>query len=122
MTVAGQLTANEDLVVDGRLEGTIELPQHELTVGPRATLNAHVLAGSVIVAGQVKGNITASGAVTLLVNASVDGDIATPDLTIVEGAHYQGRVDVPRGKASGQQGEDATAPPRRASPPVRAET
>ena len=108
------------MVIDGRLEGTIELPQHELTVGPRGTLNADVLAGSVIVAGQVKGNIIASGAVTLLANASVDGDITTPHLTIVEGAHCQGRVDVPRGIASGQQGEDATARPRRGSPPMRA--
>lgn len=94
MTVTGDLTGNEDLIVDGRLEGTIELPQHVLTVGPRGTLNGHVLAASVIVAGRVKGDIIASGAVSLLENASVDGDITTPRLTLLEGAHCRGRACV----------------------------
>jgi cytoskeletal protein CcmA (bactofilin family) len=94
--VKGQLTGSEDLTVDGIVEGNIELRQHVLTVGASGQIKAQVFAKSVIILGEVTGNVTASESVDIRDNGSVDGDIASPRVKIAEGAHFRGSIDMQR--------------------------
>jgi cytoskeletal protein CcmA (bactofilin family) len=77
-----------------------------LTIGPNGRIKAQVLAKSVIVLGEVNGNVTATEKVDIRDGGSVDGDIISPRVAIAEGAHFRGTVDMQR-KTSGQQAQPA---------------
>ena len=91
--VKGQLSATEDIMVAGRVEGEIQLQEHVLTVETTAKLNAEVLAKSVIVGGAVCGDIVAGDSIALQNTASVSGKIAAPRIAISDGADFNGRVE-----------------------------
>src|SRR5437868_3697576 len=114
--IKGELTGSEDLTIEGHVEGKIELRQNVLTIGPNGRIKAQVFAKSVVILGEVTGNVTASEKVDLRDNGSVDGDIAAPRVAIAEGAHFRGSIDMQRagGKAeskaaSTQQASSTTA-------------
>ena len=94
--IKGELTAEEDLTIEGQVEGRIELDHSELTIGPNGRVTGDVLARAVIVMGTVSGNITATEKINLRETASVDGDLVTPSLGIAEGASVRGQIDVQR--------------------------
>ena len=94
VVIKGELSGNEDLTIEGQIEGTIELREHVLTIGPKGTIKAQVSARSVIVAGTVTGDITATDTVSIQENGSVDGDITAPRVAIGEGAHFRGSIDM----------------------------
>ncbi|MEO8256991.1 MAG: polymer-forming cytoskeletal protein [Acidobacteriota bacterium] len=96
VVIKGELTGSEDLTIEGQVEGTIQLREHVLTIGPNARIKAQVFAKSVVVLGQVTGNVTASDKVDIRDNGSVDGDIISPRVAIAEGAHFRGSVDMQR--------------------------
>ena len=85
-----------DLTVDGRVEGEVELPLHQLTVGPKGRVKAQVACRSVVVLGAVQGDINATDTVVLREAASVRGTISAPRLAIAEGARFEGSVEMPR--------------------------
>ena len=89
----GYLSAAEDLQVAGRIEGQIELAEHELTVQPTAELQAGVMAKSVVVEGAIRGDIVAVVNICLQHTASVAGNIAAPRIAIRDGADFNGKVD-----------------------------
>ena len=93
MVVTGTLAGNENLTIDGQVEGTIKLPEHSLTVGLTGKVKAEIRAKTVIVLGQVTGNITATEKIELHEKSQVEGDIATPRVVIAQGAHFRGRID-----------------------------
>ena len=80
----------------GGSHGTIQLRDHVLTIGPNGRIKAQVFAKSVIVLGEVTGNVTATDKVDIRDNGSVDGDIVSPRVAIAEGAHFRGSVDMQR--------------------------
>jgi cytoskeletal protein CcmA (bactofilin family) len=94
--IKGELNGSEDLTIEGQVEGTIELREHVLTIGPNGKIRAQVFAKAVIVLGEVTGNVTASEKVDIRDNGSVDGDIVSPKIAIAEGAHFRGSVDMQR--------------------------
>jgi cytoskeletal protein CcmA (bactofilin family) len=96
IVIKGELAGNEDLTIEGQVEGKIELKEHSLTVGPHGKIRASVFAKSVIVLGEVVGNVTATDKVDLRDKGSVDGDIISPRVAIAEGAHFRGSVDMKR--------------------------
>src|SRR5215203_2236590 len=105
VVIKGELNGSEDLTIEGHVEGTIQLRDHVLTIGPNGKIKAQVFAKSVIVLGEVTGNVTASEKVDIRDNGSVDGDIVSPRVAIAEGAHFRGTVDMQRkGGQSGQGG------------------
>jgi len=106
VVIKGELNGSEDLTIEGHVEGTIQLRDHVLTIGPNGRIKAQVFAKSVIVLGEVTGNVTASDKVDIRDNGSVDGDIVAPRVAIAEGAHFRGSVDMQR-KGGGQQGQAA---------------
>lgn len=90
----GDLISAEDLTIDGRVEGTIEVRGHGLTIGPEADIRADIVAQSVVVLGAVTGSITAQDRVDIAETGSVDGNILSPRLAVAEGAVLRGQVDV----------------------------
>ena len=96
VVIKGELNGSEDLTIEGQVEGTIQLREHVLTIGPNGRIKAQVFAKSVIVLGEVTGNVTASEKVDIRDNGSVDGDIVAPKVAIAEGAHFCGSVDMQR--------------------------
>jgi len=114
VVIKGELNGSEDLTIEGHVEGTIQLRDHVLTIGPNGRIKAQVFAKSVIVLGEVTGNVTASDKVDIRDNGSVDGDIIAPRVAIAEGAHFRGSVDMqrkggqPQGKAAQPQAQPAS--------------
>jgi cytoskeletal protein CcmA (bactofilin family) len=96
VVIKGELNGSEDLTIEGHVEGTIQLRDHVLTIGPNGRIKAQVFAKSVIVLGEVTGNVSASDKVDIRDNGSVDGDIVAPRVAIAEGAHFRGSVDMQR--------------------------
>ena len=93
LRIEGRIVSAENLTIDGRVEGTIEVGDHTLNIGPGATVKADLIAKTVTISGEVTGNVTASERVLLQPTGSVDGDITTPRLVMAEGAVIKGRVE-----------------------------
>ena len=94
VVIEGEVKAGEDLVIDGKVDGTIELRHHVLTVGPTGRVNVQLSAKSVVVLGKVSGSIRASERVSISKTGSLECAISAPRLVVADGAHVQGRVDV----------------------------
>jgi cytoskeletal protein CcmA (bactofilin family) len=94
VTIKGELAGNEDLYMDGDIEGTITLPDHALTIGPNARVLADIKVRDVAVFGKVTGNMHATGRVDLRHSAVVNGDIFGGRLSIEENATVKGRVEL----------------------------
>ena len=94
VVIKGELNGSEDLTIEGQVDGKIELRQNVLTIGPNGRIKAQVFAKSVVILGEVTGNVTATEKVDIRDNGSVDGDIAAPRVAIAEGAHFRGSIDM----------------------------
>jgi len=121
VVIKGELSGSEDLTIEGHVEGKIELRQNVLTIGPNGKIKAQVFAKSVVILGEVTGNVTASEKVDIRDNGSVDGDIAAPRVAIAEGAHFRGSIDMQRaggaGKPEGKtEGKPESKPAQAATP------
>ena len=112
VVIKGELNGSEDLTIEGQVEGKIELKEHALTIGPNGKIKAQVFAKSVIVLGEVNGNVTASEKVDIRDGGSVDGDSVSPRVAIAEGAHFRGSVDMQR---KGPQPAAKAPPPKEAA-------
>jgi cytoskeletal protein CcmA (bactofilin family) len=101
VVIKGELSGSEDLYLDGKVEGSIELRNHSLTIGPNGVVKANVTAKGVIVQGKLDGSVNASDRVELRQSAVVTGDLSTQRISIEEGALLNGKVDVQKepGKA-----------------------
>lgn len=110
VAVKGELTGLEDLTVDGRVEGSIDLSQFALTVGPNAVIHARIVAKTVTVFGSVVGNVKAHDLI-IRKGASVQGDLSCTRLGIQEGALFCGKVDMaPRAKAAVEETAESATP------------
>jgi cytoskeletal protein CcmA (bactofilin family) len=96
VVIKGELDGSEGLTIEGQVEGKIELRDHTLTVGQNGRVKAQVFAKSVVVFGELVGNINASETVDIRDNGSVEGDIVAPRVAIAEGAHFRGSIDMQR--------------------------
>ena len=94
LLVQGKIVSTENLTIDGTVEGTIELGDHSLTIGPGASIKADLVAQTIIISGTVTGNIKANVKVDLRATGSVTGDIVSPLLLMAEGSTIMGGVDV----------------------------
>ena len=96
VVIIGELKGNEDLTIEGRVEGIIESKKHMVTIGANGTAKAKISAKDVIVFGNVDGNITASSKVEIRPTGTVAGDIVSPTVAIAEGATFRGSIDMSR--------------------------
>ena len=107
--IKGHVNGNEDLTIEGRVDGKIELQQNVLTIGPNGKIEAELIAKSVVVLGDVTGNVTATERIEIRDSGSVDGDLVSPRVVIAEGAHFRGSVDMQRGAVDQLESEKKPA-------------
>ena len=100
VVIRGELKGSEDLIVDGQLEGTINLSEGRLTIGPNANVKADLNAREVLVLGRLNGNIVASGRVELRSGSVVEGDVKALRLAVEDNAIFRGKVDLTQGAKS----------------------
>ena len=98
--IKGELQGDEDLTIDGRVEGKIDLREHNLTIGPNGRIRADLYAKTIVIAGEVSGNAFAAERVEIAPSGKLVGDITAPRITIADGAHFKGSVDMERGAAA----------------------
>jgi cytoskeletal protein CcmA (bactofilin family) len=98
ITLRGDVTGDEDLLIQGRVEGTVDLHQHSVTVGSEGEVVASIVGRVVTVEGRVEGNISGTEQVTLRSSAQVKGDIRAPRVVLENGARFRGLVDMGEGE------------------------
>lgn len=92
--VKGEISGNEDLHIDGTVEGLIHLEERKLTVGASAKLTADIIAREVVVYGSVKGNLQAKDRIEIKKDGSVNGDLTTARIMIEDGAYFKGSIEI----------------------------
>jgi cytoskeletal protein CcmA (bactofilin family) len=117
ITINGEVTGDEDLLIQGQVDGSVNLKQHALTVGPEGKVKANITARVAIIEGSVEGNVEADEQVVLRSSARVLGDIAAPRVVLEDGARFRGGVDMGepidrtgRAGASASAGKQASTP------------
>ena len=121
VVIKGELNGSEDLTIEGHVEGTIQLKEHVLTIGPNGRIKAQVFAKTVIVLGEVNGNVSASEKVEIRDGGSVDGDIISPRVAIAEGAHFRGSVDMQKKAGSSSASASTSSSVKTAPTPTVAQ-
>ncbi len=104
MQIKGEITGNEDLKLDSKVEGLVSIGGFRLTVGPNAHLHANIVAREAVISGEVIGDISACDRIEIMKSASIVGDLSTGKITIEEGACFKGSVEV--GSQTAQIGTD----------------
>jgi cytoskeletal protein CcmA (bactofilin family) len=94
--IKGELTGNEDLSIEGMVDGKINLKDHNLTIGKNGKITAEIHAKTVVIIGQVMGNVTADDKVEIHATGSVQGDIRAPRVVISDGAQFKGSIEMER--------------------------
>jgi cytoskeletal protein CcmA (bactofilin family) len=99
ISIKGDLSGNEDLVIEGKVEGKVELPNNQLTIGANGLVKAEVQAKTVIVIGKVAGNVRGTERIEIQATGIVDGDVAAPRLVVAEGAVLNGSIQMTQKQA-----------------------
>jgi len=94
--IKGQIVSREDLTIDGEVEGTVELQEHRLTIGPHGKVRADIKAREIIVLGNVYGNVDVADKIEIRKDAKLVGDIKTARIVIEDGAYFKGTTDIVR--------------------------
>ena len=106
VTIKGQIFSREDLIVDGEIEGAIELNDHRLTIGPNGRVRAGIKAREIVVLGSIDGNVEAVDKIDIRKDAKLVGDIKTARIIIEDGAYFKGSIDIVKAETA------KPAPPR----------
>src|SRR5687767_10424414 len=96
IVIKGDITSHEDLVISGRVEGSITVASNALTINEGASIVAEVQARAIVVSGQVFGNLSASERLELRTTADVEGELSSPVLKLAEGALFTGKARTTR--------------------------
>jgi cytoskeletal protein CcmA (bactofilin family) len=94
VSIRGDIAGNEDVYVDGQVEGSIQLGGNTLTIGPNGRVQANVIAKNVTVSGSIQGNLQISGRTEMRKTAVVTGDVQTRRIAIEEGAFFKGKLEI----------------------------
>ena len=97
ITIKGDLNGNEDLVIEGNVEGKVELPDNQLTVGANGSVKAEISAKAVVVVGRVTGNVRGTERIEIQATGVVEGDVSAPRLVVAEGAVLNGSIQMTAG-------------------------
>jgi cytoskeletal protein CcmA (bactofilin family) len=96
MVIKGEIHSNEDLYLDGQIDGVVEVANHKLTVGPNGCAKSTVKAREVVVMGKIHGNIDAGQKIAIRKDGEVIGDIKTAGIVIDDEAYFKGSIDIVR--------------------------
>ena len=92
--IKGSLSGDEDLLVEGRVEGKIELAQHSVTIGTSGRIKADIQGRSIVVMGDVEGNLYGSEQITLRQSSTVRGNLVAPRVSLEDGSNFKGSIDM----------------------------
>jgi len=106
--IKGEITGNEDLQIDGSVEGLVQLEDRKLTVGASARVTADIIAREVIVYGNVKGNLRARDRIEIKKDGSVVGDLTTARIMIEDGAYFKGSIEIDKAGDAGSSEEKSS--------------
>lgn len=111
LVIKGEVTGSESLYIDGRVEGSVNLPGNRVTVGRNGQVQANINAKEVVVLGKVKGNVTASDRVDIRNEGSLGGDVVCQRISIEDGAWFKGSIDIrkPGAKEMNGTAKEATS-------------
>ncbi len=111
LVIKGEVTGSESLYIDGRVEGSINLPGNRVTVGRNGVVSANIAAREIVVLGKVRGNMTASDRVDIRGEGSLTGDVVAQRISIEDGAYFKGGIDIrkPGQKPNGESKETSPA-------------
>ena len=115
--IKGNVTGAENLVIEGKVDGSVELADHDLTIGQTGEVVANITAKTVIIEGHITGDVTGSEKVVLTKSGRVNGNIVAPRVTLEDGAKFKGSIDM-------DPGTDKPAiavPPKRPSTTAKSE-
>lgn len=121
MKIVGEVTSDEELYLDGDLDGKLNL-RNRLTIGPNSKVNANIKATEIVVFGTIKGNVESDSRVSLRTGASIVGDIKTAGIVIEDGAYFKGGIDISRNGESRVNGETRNVEARKAETHHHAES
>jgi cytoskeletal protein CcmA (bactofilin family) len=112
LVIKGEVTGSESLYIDGRVEGSINLPGNRVTVGRNGVVSANISAREIVVLGKVRGNMTASDRVDIRGEGSLTGDVVAQRISIEDGAYFKGGIDIrkPGQKVNGEAKESTATP------------
>jgi len=116
ISIKGDLTGNEDMVIEGQVEGKVDLPNNQLTVGANGKVKAEIHAKGVVVVGHVDGNIFGLERIEIQATGRVEGDVTAPKLVVAEGAQLNGAIQM-----SKKGNQTATPSPEKAGAPTSPE-
>jgi cytoskeletal protein CcmA (bactofilin family) len=114
VVVKGELSGSEDLYIDGQVEGTVELREHNLTIGPHGRVQANVTAKEVVLHGTLKGNVRAVDRVEIRKSGSLVGDVVAARVMIEDGASIKGSVDIQKPSETAAKAGEIKKPDARA--------
>jgi cytoskeletal protein CcmA (bactofilin family) len=113
--IKGQILSREDLYIDGEVDGSVEMQEHRLTVGPNGKVHAGIKVREIVVLGTVQGNVEASDKIDIRKDAKLVGDIKTARIVIEDGAYFKGSIDIVKpepAKPAPKPAVPAAAPPQ----------
>ena len=116
VSIKGELTGDEDLTIEGQVEGKIELQDHNLVIGPNGRIKGQINAKNVVVIGKVVGNISAADLVDVKRLGSVVGDIKSARISIAESAYFKGSVDLRRSADPREKVQSSGLEPAKVNP------
>ncbi len=101
LLIKGDVSGTDDLLIEGKIEGTIQMEGHKVTVGAGAKIVADILAGEILVYGEVKGNLHARDRIEIKQDGAVLGELTTSRIMIEDGAYFKGSIEIDRRAATG---------------------
>jgi cytoskeletal protein CcmA (bactofilin family) len=121
ISIRGDLTGNEDMVIEGQVEGKVDLPNNQLTVGANGNVKAEIHAKGVVIVGHVAGNVFGLERVEIQATGRVEGDVTAPKLVVAEGAQLNGVIQMTqKGNRPAAAGAEAAASSEAAAAPTAA--
>ena len=94
LTIKGEINGTESLFIDGKVEGSINLPGNRVTVGRNGQVSASITAREIVILGKIRGNISASDRVDIRAEGALTGDVAAARISIEDGAYFKGGIDI----------------------------
>lgn len=104
--IKGEISGSESLFVDGKIEGSINLPGNRVTVGRNGQVAANIIAREVVILGKIRGNVSATDRVDIRAEGALNGDVAAARISIEDGAFFKGGIDIK--KADGKGGSNSS--------------
>ncbi len=103
LAIKGELSGSESLYIDGRVEGSINLPGHCVTVGRNGIVSANITAREIVILGRVQGMMAASDRIHISSEGALTGDVVTQRVSLEDGAYFKGSIDIRKGNADSNE-------------------